>query len=331
MAKPHASVAQDSKECQYCRVFDDIKGVSRRQLFVIGMAAACAACTSAPDQTTPPLDFDPLVRLAVPSDPAAYWLVWFYSNLRQQTTRLVTPADAPQREVMELVLYSPGTIEVQAGGVVVNRDMWNRAVGAQQVNGRPTRWTNGHNDEIFVYPYVVMDWEYADGAWASLMVTRESEDLPPVEHVAALAAKMRVGVTERLKLPMWFTEPPPGMRVVAVRLAPPNPSKQTLESYMELIGIDHDGRLRVEVSTPNPQADSPSQREGYTTIDGHPAVRTVHGTEGDLERLLVWDINGLVVGVEVSAPPWAREHFAPDGAVGVLRRLEVTADESQWR
>jgi hypothetical protein len=99
---------------------------------------------------------------------------------------------------------------------------------------------------------------------------------------------------------------------------------------MDLAGVEHEGRLRVAVRTADPQT-GPSQREGYTTIDGHPALRRFEGTDRYRETLSVWGVNGLVVTVEVSAHPRARDRFAPDGAAGIVRRLEVTADETRWR
>jgi hypothetical protein len=201
------------------------------------------------------------VRWAVPNDLARYRLVWFYSTVRQQTMRLVADRGS-RREFIDLVVNSQGTL--------VQHDRWYRAAGAQQVNGRPTFWLKRIDDRFLRYPYVQMDWEYTDGAWASLMLTREEGTYPPVADVVSAAAKVRFGVAERLKLPLWFTEPPAGMRVAFLRLAPPTPSKPTLEASMDLAGVEHDGRLRVAVSTPDPRADSPSQREGYTTVDGHP-------------------------------------------------------------
>jgi hypothetical protein len=70
--------------------------------------------------------------------------------------------------------------------------------------------------------------------------------------------------------------------------------------------------------------------DGYTTVDGLPATRSVYGTNRHIERLTVWGVGGMKVSVSVIGEPPVRDRFAPDGAAGVLRRLAIVDDPARW-
>ncbi len=177
-------------------------------------------------------------------------------------------------------------------------------------------------------PFRKLEWEYLDGEWATVELF-QGNVMPPVEAARAIATTARLGRPERVKLPLRFIEPVPGMQIERVSIEPFEAAKRDVYVRLDLRGADYDGRVEIAVAPLDGQEPA-SYSEGYTTVDGLPARRSINGPNGHIERLTVWGYGGMQVSVAVFGEPPVRDRFAPDGAAGVLRRLAVVDDPARW-
>ena len=268
-------------------------------------------------------------------DVASYPVYGYESTTREQKLTLGTKAGDNRHQTSV-------HLTVLKRGVPIDHTDWHRAADDEQVNGRPTFWFYTFVGE-FNFPWRKLDWDYVDGNWARMELF-QNDVLPPAKSARAIAETVRFGRPERVKLPMRFTEPLPGMVTERVSIDPFDAAKRDVSVGLSLRGADHDGvaRVDVHVSTPDPngQLPRPHHTTGYTTVDGHPAVRWFSGPNGDFgpvdkpeadtERLTVFGVGGMTVSVAVQGVPTLRNRFAPHGAAGVFGRLTVVDDPAHW-
>ena len=213
-------------------------------------------------------------------------------------------------------------------GVPVDHTGWQLAADDERVNGRPTFWVKTWLGG-FGLPFRKLDWEYLDGDWATVELF-QGNVMPPVEEARAIATTARFGRPERVKLPLRFTEPLPGMQIERVHIEPFEAAKRDVSVGLHLRGADYDGRVEIAVSALDDHVPRANHTVGYTTVDGLPATRSINGPNGHIERLTVWGYGGMKVSVSAFGEPPVRDQFAPDGAAGVLRRLAVVDDPARW-
>src|SRR5215475_6642508 len=313
-------------------------GVSRRRFIglsaAVGAAAACSSCIRDDEAVAPPAHFDPMMRWAAfEGDVAAYPRYGYEATTTWQTLTRGTGGDS-------IVDQTSAHLTALASGVTTYHKGWVRAADDERVNGRPTFWTNTIIGE-FDLPYRNLAWEYVDGGWARLEFFQHDR-MPPLKTAHDVATTARFGRPERVKLPLRFTEPLPGMRIERVSIEPFEAAKRDVSVDLDLRGSDQDGVAQVQISVSKPYGDIPTPHHtvGYTTVDGLPAVHGFYGPNGYaepvdepvayIERLTVHGVSGMTVGVSVTGLPPLRKRFAPDGAVGVLHKLVVVDDPAHW-
>lgn len=197
---------------------------------------------------------------------------------------------------------------------------------APAVNGAQAYWVTVPDDP----ERIILKWHYAPNAWAELSVARIDGDLRESAH--RIATELRFGGTERMLFPFHLTNLPAGLR-------------PTISSFSEG-GADTPWDAALELETPDrsvgmkvtvePMEDNP--RAPNTTVDGHPADRTIIDHESKdpneldhLDMLEVYDIAGLKVRIVMNARSAAdAEALLPDGAAGLFRALTVHPDHADW-
>jgi hypothetical protein len=280
---------------------------------------ACSSCIRGGGAVVPPGQFDPMMRWAgFEGDVAAYPASGYDATANEQMLTLGTGEMSEPRTSVKLT--------VRAHGVPVNHAGWQRAADDERVNGRPTFW---RKTWIGALPFRQVEWEYLDGDWATVDFF-QGNLMPPVEPARAVATTARFGRPERVKLPLRFTEPLPGMRIERVRIGPFVAAKRDVDVGLYLRGADYDGRVEITVAALDGQVPRAGHTDGYTTVDGLPARRLVYGPNGYHELLRVWGVGGMKVTVSVYGERPVRDRFAPDGAAGVVRRLAVVDDPARW-
>jgi hypothetical protein len=261
--------------------------------------------------------FDPLVRrVGFGERPSGYGQVGYAADRAEQKVTIARSDGS-----------GPMAITVRADGGSDTHSSWFEATSAQRVRGRPTLWTRQHGGGLHS-PYLELDWEYIDGAWASLDAW--GPDQPPALDSAVSAATGVVfGLAEPVRLPVRLSDLPGGLRVERVDVWVLAGSGPEVNVRVALRGVDHDGRLEVGIRTPDTYPGTGGDPR-YTTVDGRPAFHHIQGPDRYHDELSVWGVNGMQVNLDVYGAADERRQFAPDGAIGLLRELTVIPDPSRW-
>ncbi len=200
--------------------------------------------------------------------------------------------------------------------------------------GTPTTPVNGKPARCIDDPCKGLLIEHSPGRWFSVRFGGAGDQAAVTRRVAE---SVRLDGQEPVKLPFTVAGVPRALKPYEVQVetdSPNGPWRVGLAFSDSPDGFDPRTSLPRALSigiNPDPSRTGDDKTSGpNTTVDGHPANRTVNDEIGDL--LQVFDYRGLRVSVTATGPEIA-QMLGPDGTVGIFRQLRIVsdpADQTGW-